>query len=828
MDNLEKIINKIQRSYKEKGAWIYFNSDREIPQQGWKIHVSSQLKDSVDIFNICQEVLFDKDCYFKVAKDMETLKKINSPRETSSTANKFITIYTKDNSQARELILELNSLLYNFDSPKILSDFQCGKHSSVHYRFGAFKEIKSYNKETREVIYMLQNEKGELVEDVRNSYFFMPEWQNDLFSEDEKKKYFNLFEDIPNQSVINNYIFEKILKKSNRGNVYQAIDKKTKEKVIIKQVRPFITDDMEGKWYAIDELKNESKMLKYFTNKKYTANFLDEFEINGDNFLVQSYIEGLNYYDFVQQDVPMKIKEQIVDKIVAIINNIHSEGYKLVDISPSNFIYRIDGSVHLIDLENITHSSNEIRRVKTPFMVNPDNDLSHSSFYQDYFSLAMLAFSILSGQVMSFSKRDEVYELDCVAKVIQTINYAERNAIITKKHSSWLVHIIHCSVEENSRQIGCVPILSTYKENSSSMNIWDPNIVDYEGEAQKIIDYLLKKVIADNGRIERSSIFGEFVNPVSFQHGISGYVKFISKVNKISDLSAVKTWIRYIESIRRKNKYTYENSLLFGQAGYAWSLIDLYLETGDEDYKLICKRLIQEIMISFLESEEIDFALGSAGILLTLIKYSSIFKDKIVKQFVEDNINRLADFIEQFDINERFDVLSYSFAHGVSGIAYTLDCYIKNFNDGTYQSLVEKVNNNVVRLLEEFSSGKKVAYSNLELSWCEGISGLILYLCLVNPQKYISIINKAQDRVINNSLAMGTSYCHGVSSLIQTFGYVDRNADDINGLLISKSYRKEDLLVFQSENRHEDYFDFGVGTLGIYWVLLGYPFPFEV
>ncbi|HFI0447413.1 hypothetical protein HO923_09145 [Streptococcus suis] len=75
---------------------------------------------------------------------------------------------------------------------------------------------------------------------------------------------------------------------------------------------------------------------------------------------------------------------------------------------------------------------------------------------------------------------------------------------------------------------------------------------------------------------------------------------------------------------------------------------------------------------------------------------------------------------------------------------------------------------------------------------------------------------------------MGTSYCHGVSSLIQTFGYVDRNADDINGLLISKSYRKEDLLVFQSENRHEDYFDFGVGTLGIYWVLLGYPFPFEV
>ena len=143
MDDLNLTIKNCQQEYKQEGSWIYFNTDEKLPQQGWKIHISAQIKDSISIFSICQRVLYDKKIYFKVAKDTDTLKRINSPRETSPTANKFITVYTQSSDQARQIILELVSLLNDFNSPKILTDFQCGNNSPVHYRYGAFKELKS-------------------------------------------------------------------------------------------------------------------------------------------------------------------------------------------------------------------------------------------------------------------------------------------------------------------------------------------------------------------------------------------------------------------------------------------------------------------------------------------------------------------------------------------------------------------------------------------------------------------------------------------------------------------------------------------------------------
>ena len=53
--------------------------------------------------------------------------------------------------------------------------------------------------------------------------------------------------------------------------------------------------------------------------------------------------------------------------------------------------------------------------------------------------------------------------------------------------------------------------------------------------------------------------------------------------------------------------------------------------------------------------------------------------------------------------------------------------------------------------------------------------------------------------------------------------------EKIKRIFITRSYRdKHHLLVFQSENNRQDVFDFGIGTLGIYWTLLGNKFPFEI
>ena len=50
----------------------------------------------------------------------------------------------------------------------------------------------------------------------------------------------------------------------------------------MKQVRPFVGNDVEGKHFAIAEIKNEANMLKTLGSQLYTANFIDEFEVDGD------------------------------------------------------------------------------------------------------------------------------------------------------------------------------------------------------------------------------------------------------------------------------------------------------------------------------------------------------------------------------------------------------------------------------------------------------------------------------------------------------------------------------------------------------------------
>lgn len=78
---------------------------------------------------------------------------------------------------------------------------------------------------------------------------------------------------------------------------------------------------------------------------------------------------------------------------------------------------------------------------------------------------------------------------------------------------------------------------------------------------------------------------------------------------------------------------------------------------------------------------------------------------------------------------------------------------------------------------------------------------------------------------------MINSYCHGLASFLQTFAYQPLNKVEkqIKQRLLTLSYRDENgCLIFQGDSRDDEQFDFGTGTLGIYWTLLGKQFPFEI
>lgn len=263
MDLLEKEFVASSLDFQQTDVWNYFRMSKENCSQGWKIHISCQLKDSIPIFRIVCGIAKEYKCDFKVIKNLKGLKIINFPREMSPIANKFMTLYPSSDCQAKNMIIKLSEKLSYFRAPKILSDFQCGLHSPVHYRYGAFKKIQTYDEKRKQIVYMILDERNNsYVEDKRQNFPTLPNWKEDLFSAIEKEKYFSSINNTSDNSPIKKYNIKKILKRTNRGNVYFATKKYGGEKVIIKQARPYVNYDIDGKWTAIDELSNEMFMLK--------------------------------------------------------------------------------------------------------------------------------------------------------------------------------------------------------------------------------------------------------------------------------------------------------------------------------------------------------------------------------------------------------------------------------------------------------------------------------------------------------------------------------------------------------------------------------------
>ncbi len=62
-------------------------------------------------------------------------------------------------------------------------------------------------------------------------------------------------------------------------------------------------------------------MLKILDSQLYTANFIDEFEVDGDYFVVQSFIEGYSYFDLIGEErFSYRIKLKLIDNLISIVN----------------------------------------------------------------------------------------------------------------------------------------------------------------------------------------------------------------------------------------------------------------------------------------------------------------------------------------------------------------------------------------------------------------------------------------------------------------------------------------------------------------------------
>lgn len=341
----------------DSSVWTYYDwTGNQMPDQGWKIHISSQIKDSKTVLEIVSKICFKHKVAFKHLKDKASFIRSNSKNANRASSGKFIAVYPNNFKCFEKLLIDFSEYLEDIEAgPYILNDKRW-RTSNVYYRYGGFKTLLNDKGE-----HCIRDQQGNLVVDQRTPFYSVPSFVL------EEEDYLNKINLSPTpekylESNLDRYEIETALSHSNAGGVYLAKKKDDDKKVIIKEARPHA--GLDGLLNdAIERQKIEKAALLQLTNLEGVVQFVDFFEEWEHSFLVIEFLEGEDLRSFLAKNYPytrentlhldihaQKIKV-ISEQLFLIIDSMHSRGIAMGDVQPANIMINDDLDVHLIDFE---------------------------------------------------------------------------------------------------------------------------------------------------------------------------------------------------------------------------------------------------------------------------------------------------------------------------------------------------------------------------------------------------------------------------------------------------------------------------------------------
>lgn len=347
----------------EDSPWkFYIFKNKPIKDQGWKIHISATMENAQDILTTISEVLLEREIAFKHLVDEPNLHSINSKNGNRTSSGKFITIYPQTDEEFYTLLNILYEQIYDEENgPYILSD-KCWKNSNIFYRYGGFRNIENEKGEP-----CIKDEHGHLIPDNRTPYYQVPEFVKKFDQFLDSKN--NLPEESEDNSTFNAYEFQGVLRFTNGGGIYLGERKSDKQKVVIKEARPKVGLDAQNK-DAVERLKTEYEALSSLTDVDGIVNVIDYFKSWKHYFLVEEYVEGIDLQQWIAANYPflrdndkevyMKNIQNIINKIINIVSNMHKKNIGMGDLQPSNIMITPDLEVKLIDFEAAAQKKLEI------------------------------------------------------------------------------------------------------------------------------------------------------------------------------------------------------------------------------------------------------------------------------------------------------------------------------------------------------------------------------------------------------------------------------------------------------------------------------------
>jgi hypothetical protein len=396
---------------------VWAPPEPDLPEQGWKIHVSAVLDRAPRVLDRVAAVAVAEEVSFKHLATDFTFRYTHHKHGERGQAGKFCALYPPDLPAARRLLDRLAAELRDEPGPYILTDRRYQDSAPVYYRYGGFRPIwRVLPDGTRQPL--LRDGSGTLVVDRRGVRFGLPDGVTDPFREPAPEpepgpggkpagKPAEDAGDAGDGVRIGDYRVVGAVAHSAAGGAYRAVDGSGRT-VFLKEARAH-TGLYWDRSTAQQRLRREHRVLQDLHRRApgLAPEPIDYFRHWEHEFLVTEWVAGRSLFRHVARQNPylqegaaadfagyFRTCRDLLRQLAAALDRLHRLGYRFGDVNPRNLLVTDGGGLRLIDFEACGRLDRPPIRIGAPGFV-PERARDWEGTGADDYGLGAMALTML-------------------------------------------------------------------------------------------------------------------------------------------------------------------------------------------------------------------------------------------------------------------------------------------------------------------------------------------------------------------------------------------------------------------------------------------------